>query len=709
VCYNKITQNKNLNFLMGRKRKYHKHSQDAWYQKFDWSLDPQTKREIFSVAFIALGMILIFSIFGFAGVIGQKSFAIMSDLFGLGAFVVPFAFLALGYFLWKARELNIKATTIIGIVALFALVPSLFAHSGGIIGSGIYQIFVNLFGAVLAIILNICLTIIFLLLSTNLSWRQLREWSASDESKEPTTNESSVSVFETVRDHFRRKPKEPNEAPAQASVFASPRTRDRDWQFPPLDLLSASPTRATAGNITRNVEIIQKTLKDFNVNVTMGDVNIGPTVTQYTLKPHEGVKLNQIVARANDLALTLASHPIRIEAPIPGKAAVGVEVPNKVPATVTLREVLESETFKKNKTGLILGLGRDVSGKPLAVDLSKMPHLLIAGATGSGKSNFINAIVLTLLFQNSPTDIRMILVDPKRVEFTMYNGIPHLMTPVVTEVKKTINTLKWAVAEMEKRFKLFAETHKRNITEYNQNPTAGHMPYIVIVIDELADLMTQAANEVEGAIVRLSQMARATGIHLIIATQRPSVDVITGLIKANIPTRIAFAVASQIDSRTILDNSGAEKLLGNGDMLFQSADFGKPRRVQSPLILDKEIKAVSNFLKREGEATYDESISEYKTTGRSGMPTSEEDIDDDLYEETKDIIIAAGKASASLLQRRLRIGYARAARLLDILESQGIIGPQEGSKPREVLTKSLDIMPGNEPHQEREREFRNKH
>ncbi len=684
--------------MVGRKRKYRKHSQDAWYQKFDWSLDPQTKREICSVAFIALGMILIFSIFGFAGTIGQKSFAIMSDLFGLGAFVVPFAFLTLGYFLWKARELNIKATTIIGIVALFALVPSLFAYSGGIIGSGIFQILVNLFGTALAIILNICLTIIFLLLATNLSWRQLREWSASEESKEPATNDNpaSVSVFETVRDRFRRKPKELAEAPAQASVFAPPRTRDRDWQFPPFDLLSASPTRATAGNITRNVEIIQKTLKDFNINVTMGDVNIGPTVTQYTLKPHDGVKLNQIVARSSDLALTLAAHPIRIEAPIPGKAAVGVEVPNKVPATVTLREVLESENFKKSKTGLVLGLGRDVSGKPLAVDLSKMPHLLIAGATGSGKSNFINAVVLTLLFQNSPTDMRMVLVDPKRVEFMMYNGIPHLMTPVVTEVKKTINTLKWAVTEMEKRFKLFAETHKRNITEYNLSPTAGHMPYIVVVIDELADLMTQAANEVEGAIVRLSQMARATGIHLIVATQRPSVDVITGLIKANIPTRIAFAVASQIDSRTILDNSGAEKLLGNGDMLYQSADFGKPRRVQVPLILDKEIKAVTDFLKREGEATYDESIQEYKTTGRSGMPTSEEDIDDDLYEETKDIIISAGKASASLLQRRLRIGYARAARLLDILESQGIVGPQEGSKPREVLTKSLDIMPSNE-------------
>jgi S-DNA-T family DNA segregation ATPase FtsK/SpoIIIE len=672
---------------MGRRRKYRKRSREPWYQKFDWSLNEETKREIGSVTFLALGLISLLSIFGGAGTFGSKIFNLISSLFGLGSFVIPSAFLIIGYILWRTKEFNIKVTSIIGVMGLFAFVPALFVGKGGLIGLAIFNIMDNLFGPVAGIILIAALVIIFLLLATNTSIRSIREWAGEGTDEDVKVSQNRVSVFAMVKDKLTKKPIAETQEPAAAGVSVS-HTRDKDWKFPPLDLLTITSTRASSGNVGKNIEIIQKTLKDFGVSVTMGDVNIGPTVTQYSLKPHEGVRLNQIVARSNDLSLALAAHPIRIEAPIPGKSAVGIEIPNKVAATVTLREVLESDKFRRQKSSLSFALGRDVTGTPMVTDLSKMPHLLIAGATGSGKSNFINSLLLTWLFQNSPKDMRLILVDPKRVEFTQYNGIPHLLTPVVTDTKKTVNTLKWTVAEMEKRFKLFSETHKRNIGEYNKNPSQGHIPYIIVLIDELADLMAQAANEVESTIVRLSQMARATGIHMVVATQRPSVDVITGLIKANIPTRIAFAVASQIDSRTILDYSGAEKLLGNGDMLFQSAELGKPRRIQSPLINAKEIGAVTDFLKKEGETNYDESIENFRAASRlSGMGT-DDDIDDDLYEEAKEIVIRYGRASASLLQRRLRIGYARAARLLDILEQQGIIGPPEGSKPREVLIKA---------------------
>ncbi|TSC93259.1 MAG: putative cell division FtsK/SpoIIIE [Candidatus Berkelbacteria bacterium Licking1014_7] len=682
---------------MGRKRKYRKHSEDSWYKKFDWTLDPQTKREILSVIFLALGVIFLLSIFGTAGTFGLNAFNLISDLFGLGAFVVPFAFLIIGYFLWKTKELNIKPTSIIGILGLFIFVPSLFADKGGSVGATIFDQMKNSFGLIAGVLLTFALNMIFLLLATNTSIRQIRQWAGQDDDN-TAQPENKVSVFETVINKFTKKAAEQStqtltENNPQQSF--TPRTQDKDWKFPPLELLFSHSTRATSGNISRNAEIIQKTLKDFNIQVNMGDVNIGPTVTQYTLKPHEGVKLTQIVARSNDLSLALAAHPIRIEAPIPGKSAVGIEIPNKIPATVTLKEILESEVFIKQKNNLSIALGRDVAGAPFTSNLAKMPHLLIAGATGSGKSNFINALILTLLFQNSPTDLRIILIDPKRVEFIQYNGIPNLLTPVVIEVKKTINTLKWAVSEMEKRFKLFAQTRKRNIEEYNQDPIQGHMPYIIVIIDELADLMAQAANEVEAAIVRLSQMARATGIHLVVATQRPSVNVITGLIKANIPTRIAFAVASQIDSRTILDSSGAEKLLGNGDMLYQSAELSKPRRAQSPLIQVKEIKAVCDYLKKEGEAIYDDSIQNYRPISNIWGVGEDGELDDDLYEEAKETVIQHGRASASLLQRRLRIGYARAARLLDILEQHGIIGTQQGSKPREILSNNDSDRPQN--------------
>jgi len=558
----------------------------------------------------------------------------------------------------------------------------------GSIGIGFSEYFLSLFGEIGGYLILVGLNIICLVLATGKSLKQIFAWifNRSGDEKEPE-KEAKVSVFETVWQKISKKSND-EKVPVVGTVGDGNQARnsfDGAWTFPTTDILQTSNTKASAGNIQKNVEIIQKSLKDFSISVAMGDVNIGPTVTQYTLKPHDGVKLNQITARSNDLALALAAHPIRIEAPIPGKAAVGVEIPNKISAVVTLREILESKEYSESKSGGTIPLGRDVAGIPIIVDLHKMPHLLIAGATGSGKSVCINSIILALLYQNSPNDMKLLLVDPKRVEFSMYNEIPHLLCPVITEPDKTVNALKWAVNEMEKRYHILSENHKRNIVEYNQSSPAQKMPYIVVIIDELADLMVQSANEVESAIVRIAQMARAVGIHLIVATQRPSVNVITGLIKANITSRIGFAVASQVDSRTILDQAGSEKLLGNGDMLFISNEFGKPKRIQGVFVSEKDIRNITDFMRSQGQSSYVEEIVNYRTPSKYGSTPSGVDIDDELYEEAKNIVIQADKASASLLQRRLRIGYARAARLLDILEENGIVGQQEGSKPRDVI------------------------
>ncbi len=460
----------------------------------------------------------------------------------------------------------------------------------------------------------------------------------------------------------------------------------------PLELLEEKSEKPVSGDIRANARIIEDTLKNFGIGVSMEEVNIGPTVTQYTFKPNDGVKLSQIVTLLNDLSLALAAHPLRIEAPVPGKSVVGIELPNKTPALVRLRDVLSSREFKNDEGILGVALGRDVSGNPAVIDIAKMPHLLIAGATGSGKSVAIHILLLSLLYKNSPDDLKLILVDPKKVELVAYNDLPHLLTPVITEVEKTINALRWTVAEMERRLRVLSESGKRDIQSYNESFPEEKMPYIVAVLDELADLMALAANEVEAAVVRLAQMARTVGIHLVLATQRPSVNVITGLIKANMPARIAFTVTSSIDSRTIIDSSGAEKLLGKGDMLFSSSDLGKPRRIQGAYITEKEIKDVVDYLKEQGEPEYDEGVTEKKTSAVPAGPGRMGQINDEdaLMEEARSIVVQAGKASASLLQRRLRVGYARAARLLDSLEEAGIIGPAEGSKPREVFIEMED-------------------
>jgi S-DNA-T family DNA segregation ATPase FtsK/SpoIIIE len=464
-----------------------------------------------------------------------------------------------------------------------------------------------------------------------------------------------------------------------------------NWKIPSLDLLDGLDGKPTSGDIKTNSNIIKRTLADFGIQVEMGEVNVGPTVTQYTLKPAVGIKLNRITSLQNDLALALAARSLRIEAPIPGKSWVGIEVPNQSVAMVRLKNLIDSNSFRNRRSNLSIVLGRDVAGNPVLADLAKMPHLLIAGSTGSGKTVCINTLIVGLLFQNSPNLLKFIMIDPKRVELTSYNDIPHLLTPVITDPDKAINSLKWSISEMEKRYDLLSHLGCRNIESYNAAVKTKYrqrkaLSYIVIIIDELADLMATHSREMEAAVVRLAQMARAVGIHLVLSTQRPSVEVITGLIKANITARIAFQVASQIDSRTILDMAGAEKLLGSGDMLYLSGDSNKPKRIQGVFISEEEVRKVADFLKsQKGENNeYDEEITEDRKTSLD-FSSNKDETDDELYDDAVEVVKSAGKASASLLQRRLRVGYARAARLLDLMEEREVIGPADGAKPRDVL------------------------
>lgn len=462
------------------------------------------------------------------------------------------------------------------------------------------------------------------------------------------------------------------------------------YVFPSLNLLAENKNKGGSQdtkNLVGNARIIEETLESFGVDATVVQVSRGPAVTRYELHPSAGVKISRIVNLADDIALNLAASSVRIEAPIPGKAAVGIEVPNKEVVAVTLREVLESQEFQEYKSKVAFALGKDIGGKCMVADIAKMPHLLIAGATGSGKSVCINTLITSIIYKATPDEVKLLMIDPKVVELSVYNGIPHLMIPVVTDPKKASSALYWAVNEMTQRYKTFADNNVRNIESYNKlventNPQQK-MSQIIIIIDELADLMMAAPNEVEDSICRLAQMARAAGMHLVIATQRPSVDVITGVIKANIPSRISFAVSSQIDSRTILDAAGAEKLLGKGDMLFLPIGENKPVRIQGAFISEKEVEAVVSFLKQSTTADYNNEVMEEienKNT-EEGTPGDA----DELLPEAIKICVEFGQASASMLQRRMRIGFNRAARLIEQMEERGIVGPQDGSRPRQVL------------------------
>jgi S-DNA-T family DNA segregation ATPase FtsK/SpoIIIE len=487
----------------------------------------------------------------------------------------------------------------------------------------------------------------------------------------------------------------PNKDEEQHALTAA---HDPDWEFPSLALLNQKQDKADPGDVNANAKTIKETLEHFNIEVEMEGANVGPRVTQYTLKPPSGVKLSKITALEDNVKLDLGSTSIRMEAPIPGKKAVGVEVPNVKSATVRVSSVLSAAEWKNLSSPLGIAIGKDISGAPIVGSLDKMPHMLVAGQTGSGKSVMINALLTSLLYRNSPSDLKLILVDPKKVELAPYEEIPHLLTPVITEPEKCISALKWAVAEMERRYNALAEEKKRNIAEYNAIKKEAGMPYIVIVIDELADLMMMAARDVEALIVRIAQKARAVGIHLVLATQRPSVDVITGLIKANVPSRIAFAVPSQVDSRTIIDGAGAEKLLGMGDMLYKTAEMPTSKRVQGALITDQETQAVTDFLRMQRPPQYDDEIisQPVQLNGKGGIVADygATEADDDMFKDAVHVVLESRKASTSLLQRRLRIGYGRAARLIETMEEQGIIGAADGSRPRDVLISSMDDVFG---------------
>ena len=489
---------------------------------------------------------------------------------------------------------------------------------------------------------------------------------------------------------------------------------DPNWQAPGFDLLEKKQKPADPGDVQQNAQTIKDTLSEFNIDVDMEGANVGPKVTQYTLRPPSGVKLTRITALETNIALNLAAQSLRMEAPIPGQKAVGIEVPNIRAADVRLYGILESKQWKTSTQPLSFAIGKDISGHAVVGELNKMPHLLIAGQTGSGKSVMINTLLTSLLYRNSPSQMKLILVDPKQVEMAPYEDIPHLLTPVINEPEKTVSALKWAVNEMERRYKLLAEEKVREIESYNkrlaqrgrkisvedeegnmQEHEEGTMPYIVIVIDELADLMMLAARDVEALIVRLAQKARAVGIHLVLATQRPSVNVITGLIKANVPARIAFTVASQVDSRTILDVMGAEKLLGQGDMLMKTAQMGKPKRVQGAWVTDEEVLKITDHLRLQSAPQYNDEIvaQPVQLNGKGGVVMDfDSDSSDDMYKDAVRVVVESKKASASLLQRRLRVGYARAARLIEEMEEQGVIGPADGARPRDVLISSLDEL-----------------
>ena len=687
-------------------------------------LSPETRRAVTIVILFILAALLALSVFSGAGAVGTAIGGGLGTLVGWQRYVIWLYLAIIGVLLLFPERFHVTVAQWIGfylavifasgIMQLFlpltdSIKRAIAGDGGGYLGVLIDYPLRSGFGAPAAAMIMIGLLIIALLMMFNTTLRGLLErgnlparfmswirhrWWQRKLSQDDGTNEQAEEAPEVeegevapgfnkqaLGDAGQAEEQGVDEAEEEMIPLPPPPKREKRHIVIPLDLLDVSTGKPTSGNIDANKEKIRKTLENFGISVEMGDVNVGPTVTQFTLKPAEGVRLAQIAGLSNDLALALAAHPIRIEAPIPGKSLVGIEVPNQSVAIVNLRDILSSDSFKNRKSDLSFSLGKDVSGQPWVTNLDPLPHLLIAGATGSGKSVQINGLILSLLYSNSPDDLKLILVDPKRVELSLYNEIPHLLTPVITDTTKTINALRWVVSEMDRRYQVLQNSGKRNIASYRKEVN-DDMPYIVVVIDELADLMTVAAKEVEGAIVRLAQMARAVGIHLVLATQRPSVDVITGLIKANVTARIAFSVASGIDSRTILDTSGAEKLLGKGDMLFVSAELSKPKRLQGAYVSEKEVERVTQFLKQRGKPDYMTDIVEKAAPMVGG---SMEDLgDDELMTQSREIILQTGKASTTLLQRRLRLGYARAARIMDLLEEQGFIGPGSGAKPREI-------------------------
>lgn len=698
------------------KKKKRKSSQENEGMSFpSFSVAARTKRLVLAVLCATLALVFIFAFFDKAGTAGNAIFTFCVSLLGKGAFLVPVFLGVASLILFTLKEGGIKAVgasflllfvgvqgALGGLARMKEMNPQ---DTAGFLGSIVSLPVFAAFGFWVTELLFAALVTVALVIL----WQLFPQSSKETITLKEETVEKFKKVFEPsleIKEGEVAEAKNEEQPPAFTKATAGKQDFTRqvrgiplgDYKLPPVDLLDKQTDQPNAGDIKIYSAIIKKTLQNFEIEVEVVEVNIGPTVTQYAFKPAEGVKLSRITALQNDLSLALAAHPLRIEAPIPGKALVGVEIPNKIRAQVRLRNLIEGESFKASSSPLTFALGRDVSGSPVVADLARMPHLLVAGATGSGKTIALNNLILSLLYRNPPSQLRFILVDPKRVEFPVYNDLPHLLCPVILDTQRILNALKWLIKEMERRFQVFSSVRVRDMKSYHalyaedirkgkEENNMESIPYIVLVIDELADLMASRGKEMEGMIVRLAQMARAVGIHLVLATQRPSVEVITGLIKANITSRIAMQVASQIDSRTILDSMGAEKLLGLGDMLFVSSDFSKPKRIQGAYVSDKEVKRVVGWIAKENQSMLYEEIEEDELgqSAQSGLEISELEGDDDtLYEEAKRVVTEYQKASASLLQRRLKVGYARAARLLDLLEQKGVIGPGDGAKPREV-------------------------
>lgn len=712
-----------------------------------YNLEEKTRYTIISIVFLIITIFLFASAAGSAGVAGNATYNLLYKLFGSGFFLFPLVALLTSISFLKYVRPNVVSTTFIG--ATFFLLSSLGILdilfrvatngnvNGGIVGNLVGKPFVSLFDNVISIIFLGAISVIAILVMFNthlslenslfgkkLAWGSNEEDDKTDAAEE-LKNLTTTEVIETgekkgeenkprveapaVKEEASKKTISekivellPGNTPPQDSMY-------EEFIPPPLSILERDIGKPIVGDIKANANIIKRTLLNFGIDVEMDEISIGPSITRYALKPAEGVKLSRIVALQNDLSLALAAHPIRIEAPIPGKSLVGIEIPNSSKSTVGLGTLLASKKFQESSTPLLVPLGKGVSGIPYFADIAKAPHMLIAGATGSGKSVTIHTIIASLLYRNSPENLRLIMIDPKRVELTLYNGIPHLLTPVITESKKAILTLKWAAKEMERRYNVLESHAVRDIFSYHSNiynsegsskklttdEKPERMPYIIIIIDELADIMSAYPRELEAGIVRLAQMSRAVGIHLILSTQRPSVEIITGLIKANIPTRVALQVPSQIDSRTILDMPGAEKLLGAGDMLYMSGETSKPSRIQSGYISENEVKKLVKFLteRHKDELPDQIDISNSKDIENlagsfdSSFDDENAEEDDEMYEEARELVISSGKASASFLQRKLKLGYARAARMIDMLEEHGVIGPGDGAKPREVYEK----------------------
>lgn len=707
-------------------------------------------RQVGAVILIALSLLLVVAWFGAGGpILDWLSDASLATI-GYATYVLPVLFIYLAVETFRAEKnrlpfvVKFAALLLVGWFAgLFGLMSDASGEAtGGFVGNTLNSGMLALVDTAVAAFIYILFIVITLLFVLRVSpfaiisaiWEFVRRDSeeeeanvkvmrkAAGESPAPakiddfklnagvptlTNEDKKAARLSTLKGSVK-----PDKAAEEQSALVM--ATDPNWKAPSLDLLTKKQNPADAGDIEHNAATIRDTLHEFNIDVKMEGANIGPKVTQYTLRPPSGVKLTRITALETNLALNLAASSLRIEAPIPGQKLVGIEVPNKKAADVRLHGVLTSRQWKEANASLGFAIGKDISGEPVVGKLNKMPHLLIAGQTGSGKSVMINTLLTSLLYRNSPSDMKLILVDPKQVEMAPYEDIPHLLTPVITEPEKTISALKWAVNEMERRYKLLAQEKVREIESYNarmsqrgkhisvqdedgneQEVSEGRMPYVVIVIDELADLMMVAARDVEALIVRLAQKARAVGIHLVLATQRPSVDVITGLIKANVPARIAFTVASQVDSRTILDQIGAEKLLGQGDMLFKTADMGKPTRIQGAWVMDEEVLKITDHLREQAPPQYnDEIVSQpVQLNGKGGVVMDfDSEGGDDMFKDAVRVVIEGRKASTSLLQRRLRIGYARAARIIEEMEEQGIVGPADGSRPREVLISSMDDL-----------------